>query len=166
MIRRSFTLLLFATALFGLSNCGLRSREYSGPEVTSIHVNKRSRKMFLFHRRRVLKEYDIALGFSPVGAKRVEGDGKTPEGTYYIDRHNPNSKFHKSLGISYPNEKDVKRARALGKGAGGDIFIHGQPNTYDVTADDWTWGCIAVENHEMDEIYWMVRKGTPVTIRA
>ncbi len=122
--------------------------------------------MFLFHRRRLLKEYDIALGFSPVGAKRVEGDGKTPEGTYYIDRHNPNSKFHKSLGISYPNEKDVKRARALGKSAGGDIFIHGQPNTYAVTADDWTWGCIAVENHEMDEIYWMVRKGTPITIRA
>lgn len=144
-------------------------RSYSGPEVTSIVVHKAQRKMYLLHHEKVLKSYDFELGFAPEGDKQFEGDGKTPEGTYLIDRRNPNSQFHLSLGISYPNEEDIAEARALGKNPGGDIFIHGQPNALKSRrgskGDDWTWGCIAVINRDMEEIYAMVRNGTVITIR-
>ncbi|TDA88068.1 hypothetical protein E0702_16775, partial [Halomonas marinisediminis] len=87
----------------------------------------------------------MALGFAPHGHKQVEGDGKTPEGRYRIDRRNPNSSFHLSLGISYPNTADVARARAMGQSPGGNIFIHGQPNLLGPqTEENWTAGCIAV----------------------
>lgn len=112
-----------------------------------------------------LKTYRFQLGFAPIGHKRVEGDGRTPEGQYWIDRRNPNSRFHLSLGISYPNQNDVEMARSLGMPPGGDIFIHGTPRDYR-GQDDWTWGCIAVSNREIEEIYSMVREGTPIFITA
>lgn len=165
MNRRHF---LSFTALGAvLSACGRsKFRSYNGPEVTGIVVNKSDREMFLLHNGRPLKTYDIDLGFAPLGDKKVEGDGKTPEGTYFIDRRNPNSKFHLSLGISYPNAQDVAEARALGKSPGGDIFIHGQPNALKrgTEEDGWTWGCIAVKNREMEQIYAMVKTGTLITI--
>ena len=121
------TLILGGTALVALGACSnSKFRRYNGPQVTYVVVNKTDRKMFLLHHDRVLEEYKIRLGFSPVGHKYVEGDGKTPEGTYIIDRRNPNSRFHLSLGISYPNVADRARAAELGKKPGGDIFIHGQ----------------------------------------
>lgn len=120
--------------------------------------------MYLLNGNRALKSYDIALGFAPDGDKTVEGDGKTPEGHYHIDRRNPDSRFHLSLGISYPNRRDVAAAKALGKDPGGDIFIHGEGTLASKLKPDWTWGCIAVTNKEMEEVYAMVRTGTIISI--
>ena len=106
--------------------------------------------MYLFHGDKVLETYRIDLGFAPRGEKMVEGDGKTPEGLYKINRRNPNSKFHLSLGISYPNAKDKAQAAALGKSPGGDIFIHGARRKTSPIGPDWTAGCISVENHEIE----------------
>ncbi len=144
---------------------------YDGPEVTRVQINKGDRKMYLFAGTAVLRQYDIGLGFAPVGPKRFENDGRTPEGQYYVDRRNPNSRFHLSLGINYPNEADRAYALAAGKAPGNDIFIHGGPQ---LPADrarargnrDWTWGCIAVTDREIEQVYAMVRDGTPVLILA
>ena len=108
--------------------------------------------------------YNIHLGFAPEGHKQFEGDGKTPEGLYRIDRRNPNSDFHLSLGISYPNVKDFAAAKAQGKSPGGDIFIHGQKSRFRKDKPDWTWGCIAVTNDEIEEIYAMVKNDTLIKI--
>lgn len=155
---------LFCALLLPLAACSSKFRSYSGPEVTKIAVFKSQRRLYLLHGRHVLKAYRIDLGFSPVGDKKVEGDGKTPEGLYHIDRRNPNSDYHLSIGINYPNEHDVAEAKKLGKAPGGDIFIHGRGNPVDMLIRDWTWGCIAVTNDEIEEIYAMVRDGTPVAI--
>ena len=120
--------------------------------------------MYLLHEGRALKKYVIDLGFAPDGDKKISGDGKTPEGHYIIDRRNPKSQFHLSLGISYPSERDIAEAKALGHDPGGDIFIHGRGSLISRLRPDWTWGCIAVENEEMEEIYAMVRTGTPISI--
>ncbi|MCE0506340.1 L,D-transpeptidase family protein [Roseivivax sp. GX 12232] len=151
----------------GLSACSSKFKTYNGPEVTQVVVDKSDRKMYLLHHREVLKSYRIGLGFAPEGDKQIEGDGKTPEGLYFIDRRNPNSRFHLSIGISYPNEADIAEAIALGKSPGGDIFIHGGPpkGARFSPRSDWTWGCIAVKDREMEDVYAMVRDGTPILIQ-
>ncbi len=165
MKRRTFT--FGATASLALAGCSSgKFRTYRGPEVTSVVVNKGARSLYLLHHDKVLEGYKVDLGFAPEGHKEFEGDGKTPEGTYVINRRNPNSAFHLSLGISYPNQDDVARARAMGKKPGGDIFIHGQPLSYRPKRADWTAGCIAVKDREIEWIYAMVRNGTPITLRA
>jgi murein L,D-transpeptidase YafK len=121
--------------------------------------------MHLMHDQTALKTYRFNLGFAPTGHKQVEGDGRTPEGAYRINRRNPNSAYHLSIGISYPNDRDREVARALGKPPGGDIFIHGTPSAF-AGKPDWTWGCIAVTNEEIEEVYAMVQDGTPVFIYA
>jgi len=165
MIKRR-NLILGGTALVALAGCGGDSKfkRYNGPQVTYVVVNKSDRRMFLMHHDKVLESYDIKLGFAPSGHKEYEGDGRTPEGLYWIDRRNPNSKFHLSIGISYPNEADRERAKELGKKPGGDIFIHGQKTAKDKNRDDWTWGCISVSNKEMEDIYAMVSDGTPIAL--
>jgi murein L,D-transpeptidase YafK len=161
---------LIALSLFAplIAACGGKSaskfNRYSGPKVTFVIVNKGAREMFLYHNNTVLKEYDIDLGFAPIGDKFFEGDGKTPEGQYWIDRRNANSSFHLSLGISYPNAQDRAEANALGKPPGGDIFIHGQKEPFKKSPKDWTWGCISVTNDEVETIYAMVENGTPIKI--
>jgi murein L,D-transpeptidase YafK len=158
--------------LFGLMAAGLalggcahnKFLRYNGPEVTRVVVQKSQRRLYLLHHDQVLKAYDIGLGFAPVGAKQFEGDGKTPEGSFLIDRRNPNSEFHLSLGISYPTAADIERAREVGKTPGGDIFIHGARNPGSRRGRDWTYGCIAVEDREVEEIYAMVRDGTQIDI--
>ena len=147
----------------GLAGCGSKFKRYNGPEVTQVQVHKADRKMYLFHNDRVLKSYDIALGFAPAGHKQFEGDGKTPEGQYFISHKNPDSNYHLSLGISYPNEADIAFAEAQGKSPGGEIFIHGGPNTR-VSKRDWTWGCVSVTDKEMEIVYSMVKPGTPIFI--
>ena len=112
----------------------------------------------------MLEDYPIKLGFAPVGHKTFEGDGRTPEGLYRIDRRNPNSRFHLSIGIDYPNQLDTEYARSMGKSPGGDIFIHGQKDPRQKEKTDWTWGCIAVTNKEIEDVYAMVRDGTPILI--
>ncbi len=137
--------------------------EYNGPEVTRVEVSKSSRTMTLWHYNEVLETYEVELGFEPLGHKTEEGDGRTPEGEYIVDRRNPNSEFYLSIGIDYPNEGDIAAAEEAGVDPGGDIFIHGTPRPF-ARIDDWTAGCIAVTNREMREIYAMVQDGTPITI--
>ena len=158
MNRRTFT---SAAALFALTACSSKFRVYAGPPVTSIVVQKGKREMYLMNGSTVLKAYDFELGFTPTGHKQVEGDGRTPDGAYFIDRKNPNSRFHLSIGISYPNAVDRAKAEELGHRPGGDIFIHGTPREFR-RAPDWTWGCLAVKNREMEDIYAMVDVGTPI----
>lgn len=158
-------MILGGTALVALGACAdSKFKRYNGPEVTYVVVNKADRRMMLLHHHHVLENYKIRLGFAPVGHKEIEGDGKTPEGIYLVDRRNPNSRFHLSLGISYPNERDRERAEEMGKSPGGDIFIHGQKHPFKKDKDDWTWGCIAVKNREIEDIYAMVADGTPIQI--
>lgn len=155
-------LLIALLTLIALTGCS-RFIEYDGPEVTRIVVYKNDRIMYLMHNDEVLETYEIELGFAPEGHKLEEGDGRTPEGDYIIDRRNPNSQWYLSIGISYPNEEDIAQARARGVSPGGDIFIHGTPRPFR-RMDDWTVGCIAVTNREMRQIYAMVENGTPISI--
>ena len=109
------------------------------------------------------------MGGDPVGAKTQHGDHKTPEGGYVLDRRNANSKFHRALHISYPNAKDREQARKRGVAPGGDIMLHGLPNGYGAIGGahrlkDWTDGCIAVTNEEIEEIWRLVPDGTPIEI--
>lgn len=154
-----------AAALLALGACSNKFRSYSGPPVTSIQVYKERRRMYLINEQDILASYDFELGFAPTGHKEVEGDGRTPEGAYFIDRKNPNSSFHLSLGISYPNAQDRAKAHALGQSPGGDIFIHGTPRRAAFKVD-WTFGCLAVTNRDMEAIYSMVEVGTPIYISA
>jgi murein L,D-transpeptidase YafK len=157
-------LLLAVFVAAGLSGCS-KFRTYNGPEVTRVVVMKTARRMYLVHHDQVLESYDIDLGFAPAGHKEAEGDGRTPEGRYFIDRRNPESDFHLSLGISYPNELDLERASSMGLEPGGDIFIHGGPRRgLDRRGPDWTAGCISVKNREIEWIYAMVKDGTPIDI--
>lgn len=160
---RFFRIFLVLALAFGLSACGSKFRKYHGPEVTLVQVDKTKRKMYLFNHSKLLKEYDMGLGFAPVGHKQVEGDGRTPEGQYFITHRNPNSQYHLSLGISYPNDADRAYAASIGKPTGGDIFIHGAPKEK-ARRRDWTAGCVAVTNKEIEEIYAMVEPGTPIII--
>lgn len=162
MKRRAVILGSMATAF--LAACSNKFTAYNGPKVTFITAHKSARKLTLYHENTVLKRYNFELGFAPVGHKQIEGDGKTPEGQYFIDRKNPNSRFYLSLGISYPNRQDIAKARAMGKSPGGDIFIHGTPDKFASRGRDWTWGCLAVTNRQMRTIYAMVDVGTPIKI--
>ncbi|MEJ6715021.1 MAG: L,D-transpeptidase family protein [Rhodobacterales bacterium] len=157
-------LVVILTLAFGLNACS-KFKRYDGPEVTRIVVNKSERNMYLMHNDKVLKAYKFDLGFAPTGHKQEQGDGKTPEGRYFINRRNPNSEFYLSLGINYPNDQDKAVARKAGKNPGGDIFIHGGPKLWrDRKKVDWTFGCISVTNKEMETVYSMVQQGTPVDI--
>ena len=151
-----------------LSACASKFRSYNGPEVTRVRLFKSERLLVLDGAEGILRTYPVGLGFAPLGHKQFEGDGKTPEGSYLIDRRNPNSLFHLSLGISYPNVMDIAFAEAQGKSPGGDIFIHGGPRKgIDPTNErDWTAGCISITDRQIEEVYAMVRDGTPVDIFA
>ncbi|HEY9245396.1 MAG TPA: L,D-transpeptidase family protein [Candidatus Methanoperedens sp.] len=140
-----------------------------GP-ADKILIEKKERRLTLISKGKALKTYKIALGGNPNGPKERQGDNKTPEGIYIIDSRNKDSRYHRSLHISYPNEKDKKRARELGVSPGGDIMIHGIKNGFSWTGDfhadvDWTKGCIAVTDEEIEEIYKLVPNGTAVEIR-
>jgi len=140
-----------------------------GAVVDSILVVKNQRKMYVFRKGVILKTYTIALGRQPVGPKQSKGDNKTPEGLYFINGKNAYSSCHKNLGISYPNNKDRIRAKKLGLPTGGDVKIHGLPNGQGFigaahTAYDWTYGCIAVTDEEIDELFNKVAVGTPINI--
>lgn len=161
---RWISLVLVTLLLTGLAGCSSKFRTYNGPEVTRVLIYKENRKMYLMHHDEVLKTYDVGLGFEPLGHKQIKGDGKTPEGDYRVDRRNPNSEFHLSVGIDYPNAADRAYAKSIGKNPGGDIFIHGRPWKYRKGGQDWTAGCVAVTNDEIEEAYSMIRIGTLVSI--
>ncbi|OPY86347.1 MAG: Outer membrane protein assembly factor BamD [Syntrophus sp. PtaU1.Bin208] len=141
----------------------------NGP-ADKILVLKKERLMMLMSNGRVLRAYKIALGGNPKGPKEKEGDNKTPEGAYIIDARNRDSGYHLSLRISYPNEQDKRRAKQMGVSPGGNIMIHGIKNGFSWigefhTGFDWTKGCIAVTNEEIEEIASLAPNGTPVEIR-
>lgn len=136
-------------------------------QIDHITIQKAARKMVVYRGGVALKSYDIALGSAPIGDKSRQGDGRTPEGVFRIDRRNTASRFHLSLGLDYPQAADRKRAAAGGYSAGGDIMIHGQPNGIPVGAvmrGDWTAGCIAVTNDQIVEIFAATQTGVTVEI--
>ena len=138
-------------------------------DIDSMVVRKEKREMYVYGHHKLLKVYHVCLGFTPVGAKHFEGDGKTPEGLYKISDKNVHSEYHKSLGISYPSAEDVKYARKAARPAGGNVKIHGLPNgegqnKADYIYDDWTWGCIAVTDQEIDELFTHVQCQTSILI--
>lgn len=140
------------------------------PSVTAdkVVVLKSYRTLLLMKGDEVLKRYIVQLGADPVGSKVRQGDNKTPEGNYVLDRHSASSLYHRSIHISYPNADDVARARKLGVSPGGELYIHGLPNDFRGHSEglgDWTEGCIAVTNAEMDEIWRAVADGTPIEIK-
>jgi murein L,D-transpeptidase YafK len=139
-------------------------------QADKIVILKSAHSMTLLSGGKVLKTYKIALGSVPVGPKQVEGDHKTPEGTYLIDAKNAHSQFHLSLHISYPSAADQQRARSMGARPGGAIMIHGLAKPFAYLGPlhrqtDWTDGCIAVTNAEIEEIWKLVPVGTRVEIR-
>jgi murein L,D-transpeptidase YafK len=135
-----------------------------------VVVLKKERALELVSNGTVIKTYKIALGRDPIGPKSKQGDHKTPEGVYVLNSRNSHSQFYKSIHISYPGEHDRAVARQKGVSPGGDVFIHGLPNGYGAIGAahrlrDWTDGCIAVTNEEIDEIWKAVPDGTQIEIR-
>jgi murein L,D-transpeptidase YafK len=144
--------------------------EMPGAAVDHVVVYKHDRKLVLLSHGQELKSYRVALGGEPIGPKTRQGDHRTPEGVYILDSRIPNSHFYKAFHISYPSSKDVAAARKLGVSPGGDIMLHGLPRNFAWmgkahTLHDWTDGCIAVTNEEMDEIWKLVSPGTPIEIK-
>lgn len=162
------TLIATSWILTGLA-CGLAgSAAAETLKANRILVDKSERTLVLFADNRPIRTYSVSLGLNPRGHKRFEGDKRTPEGIYLIDRKNPNSAYHLSLGISYPNERDVRAAQERGWDPGGMIMIHGLPTGLIKTSSkyefDWTDGCIAVSNAAIEEIWQLVDEGTLIEI--
>ena len=139
------------------------------PKADLVIVDKTKRELYLLKNNKVFRTYHISLGGNPKGHKVQEGDQKTPEGEYILDYKNPNSSFYKAIHISYPNKKDIERAKELGVSPGGFIMIHGQKNHFGwlsflTQKFDWTNGCIAVSNEDMKEIWQSIKTPTPIRI--
>ena len=153
-----FTIIISATGFAG------------NREVDFVLVDKSEKKMYLLSEGKQIKEYHVVFGSNPKGHKLQEGDERTPEGTYVLDYKKSDSSFYKAIHISYPNEKDRAKAKEMGVSPGGLIMIHGQKNGFGwlswlMQRFNWTNGCIAVTNSEMDEIWELVKVGTPIEIR-
>lgn len=138
--------------------------------IDSLVVYKSKHRLLVYSGTKLIKTYPISIGKNPIGDKEFEGDKKTPEGNYTINSKNPNSGWHKNLGISYPNPADIEQARSLGKAPGGDIKIHALRNGFGFIGKlhrsfDWTNGCIAVTDEEIDELYDAVKLGASIEIR-
>ena len=169
MLRASFLMTL--VALLFAAYTSLRPPAPPLPLTGSLDrivIDKSDRVLIAYQDGRAVRRYPMSLGFAPEGDKVRQGDGRTPEGHFRIDRRNPQSRFHLSLGLDYPHPDDIARARAGGFDPGGDIFIHGQPRGLgglQRIATDWTDGCIAINNHAMEELWAVTPIGTPVEIR-
>lgn len=142
----------------------------SAESVDRVIVLKQERTLQLMSHGKILKTYKVALGGTPVGPKVQEGDHRTPEGIYVLDHRNVHRQYYKSIHISYPNAADRAKAAKLHVPTGGDIFLHGLPNGYRAIGSahrfrDWTDGCVAVTDEEIDEIWKLVADGTPIEIR-
>ena len=142
----------------------------AGDEVQLVRVLKEQRKLQLISEGKVLREFSVVLGSDPAGHKQREGDGRTPEGRYVLDYKKADSAFHRAIHISYPNANDAESAKARGVPPGGQVMIHGQKNGLGWLAFisqhfDWTNGCIALSNGDMDVVWDSVKAGTPVEIR-
>jgi murein L,D-transpeptidase YafK len=141
-----------------------------GHKIDTVLVKKSEKRMYLLENGKSIKEYNVALGGKPKGHKQKEGDERTPEGNYILDYKKNDSSFYKAIHISYPNENDIVKAKGLGVNPGGLIMIHGQKNGLNWLSwlsqlFNWTNGCIAVTNTEMDEIWGLINVGTPIEIQ-
>jgi murein L,D-transpeptidase YafK len=165
-------LLIFILAIIGFVAYYCFSSEVlpKNAKIDKMLVLKSKRLLLVYSRGELLKTYSVSLGNQPIGAKKFEGDRKTPEGIYTIHAKNANSGYHKNLGVSYPNDTDIKMAKKLGKPTGGDIKVHGLKNGLGFIGklhrwNDWTLGCIALTNSEIDELYEIVPIGTKIEIK-
>lgn len=188
-MKKLFLFSFAVIALFGITNAKtfekflpsaeeqkttVQTVDWSVVEIDRVEVYKSKRLLQVLDDGKVIKIYKMRLGFAPTGHKTTEGDGKTPEGKYVLDWRNPNSQFYKSLHISYPNAHDLAQAKMRGVSAGGDVMIHGSAKNLGGSAGqplygympkaDWTWGCIAVSNQDMDELWQNVKDGTEIEI--
>jgi murein L,D-transpeptidase YafK len=160
--------LLLSIMLFSLAE-STSAKSLKEEPADRVLIEKAARKLTLYRGQNVMRAYRIALGGHPTGKKQCQGDQRTPEGRYIIDGRNRNSRYHRSLQISYPNAADREAAQKRGCSPGGDIMIHGLPKGYGWvgklhTTSDWTLGCIAVTNQEIEEIWNLVPDGTLVVI--
>jgi len=166
---KKFTVL--ATLLMFVLSAGIPAEMSAAlVQADKVLVLKSKRLILLLSQGEILRAYKVALGKQPIGRKTAAGDKKTPEGTYFLDSRKADSKFHKAIHISYPNESDALIAQKYGVSPGSNIMIHGLPNNgKDIGSlhryDDWTDGCIAVTNTEMEEIWKLVPDGTPIEIK-
>lgn len=169
-MKKNYKLVIGIVAILCLSQLFIDFNKPLKGKVEYLVINKNKRELLVFNKNyKLLKKYKIALGFEPIGKKEFQGDGKTPEGIYHINDKNPNSIAYKNLGISYPNSDDVKNSLLIGKATGGDIKIHGLMNKWWFLGKfhrlfDWTNGCIALNNYEIDELYKNVPIGTKIII--
>lgn len=162
MIRLHSFLLIMLFSLFS-------TRAAANAEIDLVRVLKKDHKLQLLAEGSVVHEFPIALGKNPKGHKEKEGDGRTPEGVYTLDLKKRDSSFYRAIRISYPNEADVAAAREKGVSPGGQIMIHGQRNGYGwlaplVQRKDWTQGCVALTNGDMEKVWKLVKEGTPIEI--
>ena len=153
-----FFILLLAKNLSALEN------------IDFIVVNKEKRNIVMYKEGKILNKFKVSLGFEPIGTKVKTGDGKTPEGLYFIEDKIKESSFFLALKVSYPNPWDIRRALELNYHPGGQIMIHGVPNigydqNYHNSNNDWTEGCIAISNKQMLKIWKQVSIGTPILIK-
>jgi murein L,D-transpeptidase YafK len=169
--------LALSLTLGGLGGCSSTAQKEKKDQASAnspadkILVKKSERKLYLLKDGQPIRSYRVSLGINPKGHKERQGDNRTPEGLYYIDGRNPGSRFHKALHVSYPSPKDREEAAKRGVAPGGQIMIHGHPdggrfqNLREMLAGaDWTAGCIAVTNPEIEEIWRLTSTGTPIEI--
>lgn len=153
-----------------ISSLGLQANFSSGAD--KVIIKKSTRMLYLSSNGHIYKRFHVSLGTMPKGAKEIEGDLKTPEGNYLLDWRQASKKYNKSIHISYPNKKDKSHAKKLGKSAGGMIMIHGTPLSWGLSPigdwmpmlTDWTEGCIAMSNDDLEEVWNQTKKGTPIFI--
>lgn len=155
-------ILIFSLLLMPLS-------ALAGEKADLVIIDKQHEKLYLTHNEKIFGVFDIALGANPRGHKQQRGDQRTPEGEYILDYKNEDSRYHLSIRISYPNERDMARAKAQGVDPGDNIFIHGQPNGFGWLGwykqkSNWTDGCIALRNSDMQAVWDAVDEGTRVRI--
>jgi murein L,D-transpeptidase YafK len=160
---------MYKVLLIGLLVCQLAMAD-ERLLADSVLVDKSEKKLYLLREGIKYREYSIALGPRPRGHKLHAGDERTPEGRYILDFKTEKSDFYKAIHISYPNEQDIKRASDIGAAPGGSIMIHGMPNNTTLPPEliqmfNWTDGCIAVTNQDMDEIWSAIKPGIPIDIR-
>jgi murein L,D-transpeptidase YafK len=141
-----------------------------GMKADLLVVDKSARRLSVYAHGVPVRSYRVSLGHEPVGPKTREGDRRTPEGRYLIDHHNPASAFHLALHVSYPSPSDTAHALAAGYAPGGEIMVHGMRNGLGWIGRahllvDWTIGCVAVTDSEIDELYRVVPNGTPIEFR-
>lgn len=142
---------------------------FGATQATRVVLVKHTRTLSLYRHDQLIGRYEVVLGSRPTGPKRREGDGRTPEGHYVLDSRNPHSGFYKAIHVSYPNARDIARAKAAGVAPGGAVMIHGQKNGLGWASGisrhlDWTRGCIALSDKDMDAVWDSVPVGTPIDI--